>query len=233
MGAGENRIRLNAQRYLEGRDSNTVEQRLAPRLEPEAPRLPGGVRATPEAVARRWEALGHVSKESRAALADDATAAQGELFSKNIEYFIGTARLPIGLVGPLRVNGLFACGDYYVPLATTEAALVASYSRGSHLVSEAGGCTAMLLNEGVSRAPGYAFANLREAGLFVLWATEHVEDFRKAAEATTRFGKLNDMRITVEGNHVFLNFEFYTADASGQNMVTLATEAICEYIEQH
>jgi hydroxymethylglutaryl-CoA reductase (NADPH) len=73
---------------------------------------------------------------------------------------------------------------------------------------------------------------LPEAGLFVLWATEHVEDFRRVAEATTRFGKLSDMRVTIEGNHAYLAFEFYTADASGQNMVTLATEAICQFIEQ-
>jgi len=168
MAAGENRIRLNAQRYLEGRDSNTVAQRLAPRTEPEAPRLPGGVRATPEAVARRWAALGHVSKESRAALADDATVLQGELFSKNIEYFIGTARLPIGLVGPLRVNGLFASGDYYVPLATTEAALVASYSRGSQLITDAGdarSCCSMKASPApralplkTSRRPGSSFS---------------------------------------------------------------------------
>ena len=127
---------------------------------------------------------------------------------------------------------MFARGDYYVPLATTEAALVASYSRGSHLLTEAGGCTAALLNEGVSRAPGFAFRNLREAGVFTLWATEHFEDFRKVAEATTRFGKLSNLRVTVDGNYVFLNFEYVTADACGQNMVTLATAAVCEYIEQ-
>ena len=57
-------------------------------------------------------------------------------------------KVPVGVAGPLRVNGLFAQGDYYVPLATTEAALVASYSRGSQVISACGGCTAMLLNEG-------------------------------------------------------------------------------------
>src|SRR5207253_3816071 len=67
----------------------------------------------------------------------------------------------------------------------------------SHLLTEAGGCTSAVLNEGVCRAPGFAFRSLREAGMFVLWATEHVDDFRQVAEATTRFGKLDDMRITV------------------------------------
>ena len=63
-----------------------------------------------------------------------------------------------------------------------------------------------------------------------MWAAAHLDDFRRQAEATTRHGKLIDLRFTVEGNHVYLNFEFTTGDASGQNMVTLATEAICDYI---
>src|SRR5439155_5838621 len=166
------------------------------------PRVPGGTGTTPEAIDRRWQLLRHARPESREALADERCVAQAERYRANIEYFIGTVKVPVGLAGPLRVNGLFAQGDYYVPLATSEAALVASYSRGSQLLTEAGGCTAILLNEGVSRAPGFAFANLREAGLFVLWATEHLDDFKREAEVTTRHGKLVDLRISVEGSNV-------------------------------
>jgi hydroxymethylglutaryl-CoA reductase (NADPH) len=204
---------------------------LTPHADAVPPRVPGGAALSDEAVERRWQLL-PAPPEARHELLDPDTAARKECYKRNIEHFIGTVKVPVGLAGPLRVNGLFARGDYYVPLATTEAALVASYSRGSHLLSEAGGCTAVLLNEGVSRAPGFAFQHLREAGRFVLWATEHIDDFRQVAEATTRFGKLKDLRISLEGNYVFLNFEFFTADASGQNMVTLATEAVCEYIEK-
>ncbi|HZP81295.1 MAG TPA: hydroxymethylglutaryl-CoA reductase [Chthonomonadaceae bacterium] len=153
-----------------------------------------------------------------------------ERYQSNIENFIGTVKVPVGLAGPLRVNGLVAQGDYYVPLATTEAALVASYSRGAQVLSEVGGCTAALLNEGVQRAPGVAFRDLQEAGQFVVWAVSQLDAFRERAESTTRYGKLHDMRLTVEGNHVYLVFEFTTGDAAGQNMVTLATEAICDYI---
>jgi hydroxymethylglutaryl-CoA reductase (NADPH) len=193
--------------------------------------VPGGAHVSDEAVQRRWELL--TSQAGRGELLDAHTHERKESYKKNIEHFIGTVKVPVGLAGPLRVNGLFAQGDYYVPLATTEAALVASYSRGSHLLTEAGGCTSAVLSEGVCRAPGFAFRNLREAGMFVLWATEHLDEFRQVAEATTRFGKLTDMRITLEGNHAYLCFEFTTGDASGQNMVTLATEAICAFIEQH
>src|SRR6516165_8966356 len=137
-------------------------------MEDPAPRVPGGSRVTGEALERRWQLL-QVSPAIRDCILDPHAQAEAERFQHNIENFIGTVKVPIGLAGPLRVNGLFAQGDYYVPLATTEAALVASYSRGCQLISEVGGCTSVILNEGVSRAPGFAFASLREAGLFVLW----------------------------------------------------------------
>lgn len=232
MSADRRQVSTHLARLIGTRQPEELLDQLTPHAENVPPKISGGSAVGDEAVQCRWDLLAGQT-EGRRELLDPDTEARKASYQRNIEHFIGTVKVPVGLAGPLRINGLFAHGDYYVPLATTEAALVASYSRGCHLVSEAGGCTVLLLNEGVSRAPGYAFRNLREAGQFVLWATEHVDDFRQAAEATTRFGKLNDMRITVEGNHVYLNFEFFTADASGQNMVTLATQAICDYIEHH
>ena len=220
------------ERLLRSSSPDDLVARLAPHTDNPSPKVPGGAHVSDEALDRRWQLLS-VPDEGRRQLLDEQTQAHKDIYKHNIENFIGTVKVPVGLAGPLRVNGVFARGDYYIPLATTEAALVASYSRGCQLLSDAGGCTAVLLNEGVSRAPGFAFASLPQAGLFVLWATEHIEDFRREAEATTRFGKFRDLRITIEGNNVFLNFEFTTGDASGQNMVTLATEAICTYIEQH
>jgi hydroxymethylglutaryl-CoA reductase (NADPH) len=154
-------------------------------------------------------------------------------YARNIEHFIGTVKVPIGIVGPLRVNGLFAGGDYYVPLATTEAALVASYSRGAALVGEAGGVSVMLLNEGVPRAPGFAFSSLEEVGVFLAWVLGHEDEIRRAAEATTRHGRLVGLDIAVDGNHVYLVLTFSTGDAAGQNMTTLATEAAVAWIVEH
>src|SRR5690606_4053218 len=134
--------------------------------------------------------------------------------------------VPVGVAGPLRVNGLAAQGDYYVPLATTEAALVASYHRGACVITLAGGCTTLLLNEGVSRAPAFAFRGLVEAGNFVVWCLGRIDAFRAVAEATTRHGKLKDVRVHIEGNHVYLVLDYTTGDAAGQNMVTIATQAV-------
>jgi hydroxymethylglutaryl-CoA reductase (NADPH) len=144
---------------------------------------------------------------------------------------IGTTKIPLGIAGPLRINGLNAKGDYLVPLATTEAALVASYARGAELLTRAGGVSAALLYEGVLRSPAFVFADILEAGLFVEWVTRNVEDLREAAEATTRFGRLVSVEPLIDSDVVFLLCRYTTGDASGQNMVTLATDALCRRIE--
>ena len=207
-------------------------QHLQPKPDMPGARIPRDSSATAQAVEQRWQLL-RASPECREALLDAQTAAQMTRYERNVENFIGSVNMPVGIAGPLRVNGSFAQGNYYLPLATTEATLVASYSRGARLITEAGGCTALLLCEGVSRAPGFAFRNLREAGEFVSWVLGQTEALRAAAESTTRHGKLNDLRVTVEGNHVYLSIEFSTGDAAGQNIATIATDAACRYINEH
>jgi hydroxymethylglutaryl-CoA reductase (NADPH) len=220
------------QQVLQGHSAAELSPQLAPFNDAVTLRVPGGARAGNDAVEQRWGLLA-TSAAERDALCDAQTIAHADCYANNIENFIGTVKVPVGIAGPLRVNGLYANGDYVVPLATTEAALVASYSRGAQLVSEAGGCAAMLLNESVSRVPGFAFSNLQEVGTFVAWVVPHVDELRLVAESTTRHGKLLDMRVTVEGSHVYLHFEYSTGDAAGQNMVTIATQAICDYIQEH
>lgn len=207
-----------------------IRRRLTPKAGKGPPRVRGGSNITPEAIDRRWGLAKPVAGEAKAAVADERSVADAGVYRANVENFIGTVKVPVGLAGPLRINGLFAQGDFYVPLATTEAALVASYSRGAQVITEAGGCTALLLNEGIGRAPGFAFRDLREVATFLEWSLGQLDEFRRRAEATTRHGKLVDLRLTVEGNHVYLNFEFTTGDASGQNMVTIATQAVCDYV---
>jgi hydroxymethylglutaryl-CoA reductase (NADPH) len=207
-------------------------RRLEPRYDAPSGRVPGGSTSTDEVMDARWSLPG-LQPSMRAALADPLTMAQRDAYARNIENFVGAARVPVGLAGPLRVNGAHAWGDYYVPLATTEAALVASYSRGAQLITEAGGCAAVVLNEGVTRAPGFAFETLAQAASFVAWASGSFEAFRGAAAGTTRHGSLVDMQLALEGNNVHLSLEFFTGDAAGQNMVTIAADAICRYIDGH
>ena len=219
------------ERLLATHTAQELLDKLTPKDRETGPRVPsGGV--TPERIAERWAALPR-RDGVQSELFDEASARSAPTYARNIENFIGTLKVPVGVAGPLRVNGIYAQGDYYVPLATTEAALVASYCRGALLISEAGGAAALLLREGVSRAPGFAFESLHDVGRFVAWVVGAVDEMRRVAEATSRHGKLRDMRVNIEGNHVYLIFDFHTADAAGQNMVTIATDAIFTYIAEH
>jgi hydroxymethylglutaryl-CoA reductase (NADPH) len=194
--------------------------------------IPRGGRDTRALVAERWELLGG-GGEARAALADERTLADTARFERNIENFIGTVKVPCGIAGPLRVAGSHARGDYFIPLATTEAALVASYSRGAQLITEAGGCATAVLAEGVSRAPGFAFSTLAQAARFASWIESQADALASVAAATTSHGRLGGVRTTVEGNHVYVNLEFATGEAAGQNMVTIATAAILQHVTAH
>lgn len=168
--------------------------------------------------------------DNKEELADSKTIAEAETYSANIENFIGTVKVPVGVIGPLRINGLNALGDFYVPMATTEAALVASYMRGAYAATQSGGVTTALLNEGVIRTPAFVFQDLYNAGRFVEWVVTHVDQLQSAAEGTTRFGKLISLEPVIDNNIVFLICRYTTGDASGQNMVTIATDALCREI---
>jgi len=206
-------------------------QRLSPRSENPAPPLRRLRHATAKTVESLWQRIAPVGLEAeRSAIADPESVRQAGIYSGNIENFIGTVKVPVGVVGPVRVNGLNANGDFFIPLATTEAALVASYARGAEIVSRAGGASVALLSEGVLRTPGFIFDNLVQSGVFVEWISRTVDDLLRAAEETTRYGKLISLEPVIDNDIVFLICRYTTGDASGQNMVTIATEAMCSFI---
>jgi hydroxymethylglutaryl-CoA reductase (NADPH) len=149
----------------------------------------------------------------------------------NIENFIGVAQVPVGLAGPLRINGEHARGDFYVPLATTEGTLVASYSRGMRVLSECGGVTVTVVKHAMQRAPVFHFADARRARDFGRWLDEHFAAIKAAAEATTRIGRLVDIEQYAVGNLLYTRFNYTTGDAAGQNMTGKATWAACEWIK--
>ncbi len=163
-------------------------------------------------------------------LADPQTLSHAADYEGNIENMIGTVKVPTGVVGPVRINGLNANGDFYIPLATTEAALVASYARGADVVSRAGGVSVAMTSNGVPRGPAFVFANLLEAGLFIEWVVEHEQQVKATAEATTQHGKLIAIEPFIDNDTVFLLCRYTTGDAAGQNMITFATDAVCRFI---
>ena len=208
-----------------------VQSALAPKYHPPKKTFCLSASLTSKNLDRRWHVL--ESMTDKDLLLDSFTQRHYHEYSNNIEHFIGTVNVPVGIAGPLRINGLFANDDYLVPLATTEAALVASYNRGAKLITAAGGVSTLLINEGVIRTPVFDFQSLSEAALFVSWVVTQYDMFRTIAESTTAHGKLKDINVNIEGNHVYLVFEYLTGDASGQNMVTIATHKVFSYILEH
>src|SRR3954449_1284830 len=107
----------------------------------------------------------------------------------NVEQFVGVAQVPVGLAGPLLVNGEHAQGEFYVPLATAEGTLVASYNRGMRLLYEAGGVTTTIMADHMQRAPAFLFPSAREARGFGEWLDEHFDDIKAAAGRTSGPGR--------------------------------------------
>ena len=150
--------------------------------------------------------------------------------SGNIEHFLGVAQVPVGLAGPLLVDGEHAQGEFYVPMATAEGTLVASYNRGMRLTYEAGGIKTTVMDDRMQRAPVFVFASAREARDFGRWLDEHFDEIKAAAETTTRSGKLRDIEKYSAGRHLYTRFNYTTGDAAGQNMTGKATQAACLWI---
>jgi hydroxymethylglutaryl-CoA reductase (NADPH) len=167
--------------------------------------------------------LDHVTKYSF-----DPHLAQG-----NCEHFIGVAQIPLGLAGPLQVNGEHAQGDFLIPLATSEGTMVASYNRGMKLLNLCGGVQCTVVGDAMQRAPVFVFANARAGREFVKWVETNIAKIREEAEATSRVAKLLYIDPYLANKFAYLRFNFSTGDAAGQNMVGRATFAACSWILDH
>ena len=149
----------------------------------------------------------------------------------NIENLLGGAQVPMGVAGPVTIDGGAAQGEYYLPLATTEGALVASVNRGLSTIDAAGGATARVTKSGMTRAPVFRVGDIAEAETVVDWVAENVDAIRAVAEATTSHGELLDVDPYVVGDNVFLRFVYDTKDAMGMNMATIATREATDLVE--
>ena len=149
----------------------------------------------------------------------------------NIENMIGAAQVPMGVVGPVPVDGGAADGEHYLPLATTEGALLASVNRGLGVIRTAGGADARVTKNGMTRAPVFRVDGVAEAAATVEWVEDNLAALREAAESTTSHGELLDVEPYVVGDSVYLRFAYDTKDAMGMNMATIATGEACELVE--
>ena len=145
---------------------------------------------------------------------------------------IGTVQVPFGVAGPLAINGEYAKGSFWLPLATTEGALVASVNRGSGAITKACGAEVRILHDGMTRAPVFAAHSVGHAKEIADWAETHEDDLAAIAATTTSHGKMTGLVTFVAGTSVFVRLEFDTKDAMGMNMVTIASAKIADEIAQ-
>ena len=160
----------------------------------------------------------------------DAGAFYGSVLGACAEMVIGYVPIPVGVAGPLLLNG----ASYQVPMATVEGTLIASTRRGCKAITEAGGASAAVLQQGMTRAPVLQFPSAMRAAAFKAWleAPENAAAAKASFESTTRFGKLNSVRVTVAGRYAYARFACATGDAMGMNMVSKGVNAVLEWLQQ-
>jgi hydroxymethylglutaryl-CoA reductase (NADPH) len=193
--------------------------------------LPQDYRATDAAAIRRdaLERICGVSLDAIGHHSFDATRAA----QSNCENMIGVAQIPMGVVGPLTVHGEHIDGDVWVPMATTEGALLASINRGCTAIRLAGGAAVHVEDVGMTRAPVFRAKSHRETRAFLAWIREHEAEIRDVASGTSRFLKLTEVRPYTFGTSIFLRFRFTTGDAMGMNMATIACDRIVAISSSH
>ncbi|MFH1645484.1 MAG: hydroxymethylglutaryl-CoA reductase [Candidatus Omnitrophota bacterium] len=150
----------------------------------------------------------------------------------NIENLIGMVRVPVGIAGPILMNGDRAKGEFLVPMATTEGALVTDYHIGMRVVSRSGGIRAKVLNNVIHISPVFLVKGLNEAQDLIAWIDKNFIEVKRLAEETTKHGKLLQVEKHIFGRRLVLTFKYDAQDAHGMNMINKATDAACKYISE-
>lgn len=154
--------------------------------------------------------------------------------AKNCENMIGSVEIPLGLAGPLQLETDDTVWEAYVPLATTEGALVASVNRGCKALREAGAVSVIVEKGGMTRSPVFECPDGKSAVKFRDWFEDHIDRIREIAESTSSHLHLLSHQTWIRGRYVYVRFAFDTEQAMGMNMVTIALqEALTDALERH
>jgi hydroxymethylglutaryl-CoA reductase (NADPH) len=144
------------------------------------------------------------------------------VFGACCENVIGYMPLPVGVAGPIVIDGQ----SYFLPMATTEGVLVASASRGCKAINAGGGAVTVLTGDGMTRGPCVSFETLERAGAAKLWldSEEGQNVMKKAFNSTSRFARLQAMKTALAGTNLYIRFRTTTGDAMGMNMISKGVE---------
>lgn len=179
------------------------------------------------------ERRGFLEKKLKIKLENIANALVDEEKTIHCENLIGATNLPLGVAGPLKVRSeKLKVKSYYVPLATTEGALVASVNRGCKAINLSGGARTFVENVGATRGPVYEVDSLKKALEFRDWLLKNESRLKSAAEKTSSHLKFIKQEIKMASPYVYVRLYFDTQDAMGLNMVTIAADSINQLIEK-
>jgi NADP-dependent 3-hydroxy-3-methylglutaryl-CoA reductase len=198
--------------------------------EAEAARLPGRGKHTEAARLARLDHLRRVRGVPLLRL-EKTTLEAGKLCN-NVEALIGGVEIPVGVAGPLRIDGGAARGTFFLPLATTEGALVSSASRGALALNESGGVQARVLGRQMTRVPLFAFDGFAAASAFCSWLPGQLEELQERTRDVSRHARLIAVEPLLSGVNVNVRFVFETGDAAGQNMSTACAWHLCRFIDR-
>lgn len=148
----------------------------------------------------------------------------GTANEKNCENMFGQVPIPVGLAGPLLVNN----SEYYLPLATTEGALVASVNRGCKAITASGGAKVSVINHGISRS----IALKAQSSKLKAQITETNQEWIKIGESTSNHLQILKYDIDESGDYLFLTIYGDTDEAMGMNMITIAAQAIGNWLQE-
>ena len=149
-----------------------------------------------------------------------------------IENHVGFMKIPMAVVGPMVLNGSYARGDFCVPLCTLEGTLAMSMNRGIYASVLSGGIKVNHFRQELSRAPVFIFDNINDAAQFQVWVSENEKKIKTVAESTTNHGRVIRIDQYTVQNYVILDLVMDTSNAAGQNMVTLAAQVACEFVQK-
>lgn len=180
------------------------------------------------AAAIRREALQRVTGKSLDGLPLEGFD-YGSILGQCCEMPIGYVQLPVGIAGPLLLDGR----EYMVPMATTEGCLVASTNRGCKAILASGGATSMLLRDGMTRAPVVRFGTAKRAAELKFYIEDplNFETISMSFNKSSRFGRLQSVQCAIAGKNLYMRFTCSTGDAMGMNMVSKGVQNVLDYLQ--
>ena len=196
----------------------------------EARRLPRRGEHTEEARLARLDHLRRLTGASLLRL--EKTTLDATRLCSNVEALIGGVEVPVGVAGPLELHGAAARGTFFLPLATTEGALVSSASRGALALTDSGGVQTRVLGRQMTRAPLFTFRSFSAAGGFCAWLSSHLPELQERTHDVSRHARLVAVQPLMLGINVAVRFVFETGDAAGQNMSTAVAWHLCRVIDR-